>query len=86
MKANILLQELEMLADRLGWEVRYEHGDFHSGFCIKDKQRIIIIQRKSTPSERMRHIAQVLAQENLDGIFLLPQVRKIVNEQQNGYH
>ncbi len=85
MKANLILQELEMLADRLGWEVRYEQGDFQSGFCLKEEQRLIIIQKKSTPTERMRHIAHVLAQENLDGVFLLPQVRKIVDDIRDGY-
>lgn len=85
MKASLILQELEQLADRLGWEIRYEQGDFQSGFCIKDEQRLIIIQKKSTSTERLRHIAQVLAQENLDGIFLLPQVRKIVDEHRDGY-
>jgi hypothetical protein len=85
MKANLILQELEQVADRLGWEIRYEQGDFQSGFCIKDEQRLIIIQRKSTSTERLRHIARILAQENLDGVFLLPQVRKIVDEHRDGY-
>ena len=67
MKANLILQELEQVADRLGWEIRYEQGDFQSGFCIKDEQRLIIIQRKSTSTERLRHIARILAQESYAG-------------------
>ena len=84
MKTGLLLQEMEQLADRLGWEVRYEKGDFQSGFCIIDDQRLIIIHKKSSPTDRLRHIAGVLAREDLDGMYLLPQVRKIVDSIRNG--
>ena len=81
MKTNLILQELEQLADRLGWQIRYEKGDFDSGYCRIDDSRLIIIQKNTSSAERVNYISQVLAQENLEGIFLLPQVRKIIDKQ-----
>ena len=79
MKTSLLLQELEELADRLGWEIRYEKGDFLSDYCQKDDLRLIIIQKNASPGDRVNHLARILAQENLDGVFLLPQVRNIID-------
>ena len=81
MKINLILQELEELSDRLGWEIRYEKGDFHSGSCKKDEQRLLIIQKKASPGERVESIAKALAHEDLDGVFILPQVRRIIDNQ-----
>ena len=81
MKINLILQELEEVADRLGWEIRYEKGDFRSGFCQIDEQRLIIIQKKATPAERVNFLAVVFSQEDLDDIFLLPQVRNVIDSQ-----
>jgi len=83
MKTSLLLQELEQLADRLGWEIRYEKGDFQSDHCRKSGQRLIFIQKNATASERLHHIARILGQENLDGVFLLPQVRNIIDDSRN---
>jgi hypothetical protein len=80
MKTNLILQELEQLADRLGWQIRYEKGDFDNGYCRIDDNRLIIIQKNTSTTERVNYISQVLAQENLEGIFLLPQVRKIIDK------
>jgi len=80
MKTSLLLQELEQLADRLGWEIRYEKGDFQSDCCQKSGQRLIFIQKNASAGERLHHIARILSQEDLDGVFLLPQVRNVIDE------
>jgi hypothetical protein len=85
MKASLLLQELEQLADRLGWEIRYELGDFRSGFCQQQDRKLIIIQKKTSPTERVDFIAKTLAEEDLDGMFLLPQVRKVIDSQRGNH-
>jgi hypothetical protein len=79
MKIGFLLQELEELAERLGWEIRYEKGDFQSDSCKKDHQKLIIIQKNASDSERATHLARVLGQEELDGVFLLPRVRDFLD-------
>ena len=79
MKISLLLQELEELAERLGWEIRYEKGDFQSDSCQKDNQRLIIIQKGTSESERATHLARILGQEELNGVFLLPRVRDFLD-------
>ena len=81
MKINLILQELEELSNRLGWEIRYEKGDFRSGSCKKDEQRLLIIQKKASPSERVEYIAKAMSNENLDDVFILPQVRSVIENQ-----
>jgi hypothetical protein len=84
MKISLLLQELEELAERLGWEIRYEKGDFHSNSCQKDNQRLIIIQKGASEGERATHLARILGQEELDSVFLLPRVRDFLDSHRSG--
>jgi hypothetical protein len=84
MKISLLLQELEELAERLGWEIRYEKGDFQSDSCQKDNQHLIIIQKGAPESERATHLARILGQEDLNGVFLLPRVRDFLDSHRSG--
>ena len=47
LKAEKLLIELENLAEKLGLDVRYEHGDFQGDYCIVKEDGKIIIQKKA---------------------------------------
>ena len=83
MKISLLLQELEELAERLGWEIRYEKGDFQSDSCQKDNQHLILIQKNASETERATHLARILGQEDLDDMFLLPRVRDFLDRQRS---
>ncbi len=57
------LQKLENVFEQLEYKVRYEKGNFHSGYCIVEDRKIAVINkffdiegRVTTLLEILRHI------------------------------
>ncbi len=50
MENQELLPELESIASQLGIKLRYEKGDFEGGYCVLKSERIIVINKKLSPS------------------------------------
>lgn len=80
MKRERLVQYLADAARELGFTVRTEEGNFQGGLCQKDEERLLFLNRRMTMDERAEFLAGVLAAENTDGIYLLPEVRDFVEK------
>jgi len=81
MDKNILLQELETLADKLDLTIRYEDGYFKGGLCrIKDEQ-YIIINKKCSIDKKITLLADALSKFDLSEIYILPQLREIISKE-----
>lgn len=78
MKPEKLCAELENALLRLGWKIRQEKGNFHGGSCRISGQRIIIINRRLNLDEKIEIFSQVLAKEETNGIYLLPEIRQLL--------
>jgi len=88
MDVNAALGELETVAKKLEVEVTYDNltGDGMSagGLCkLRGKWRVII-ERRSSPSERLSVLAQALSRFDLEPHFLSPQVRELVDRFRGG--
>ena len=78
MKAEKLLLELENLAEKLGLDVRYEHGDFQGDLCIVKEDGQIIIQKKANLERRIAVLSRGLGRMDLGNIYVLPELRKLL--------
>jgi len=77
-------QYLEDLAELLGISIRYD--DFcdpevtpTSGLCKVRGQRFYIMDRSKTLSEKISLLSQCLCRMDLDGLYLLPAIRELLN-------
>lgn len=64
MKAEVLLEQLETTAERLGVKVSYEQlaaSVGHGGLCRVKGQYRVIIDKRATPQERVTTLAAALA-------------------------
>jgi hypothetical protein len=82
MDATSALTELEALAKKLEVEVIYDHltgeGMSPGGLCkVKGRWRVII-ERRSSPGERLSILAKALSRFDLESHFLSPAVRELV--------
>ncbi len=77
-----MLQELEAAADKLGVQVSYEALNVsvgHGGLCrVKDSYRVII-DKRTTPQERVATLAEALSKLDSSELFLTPKVREVVD-------
>jgi hypothetical protein len=78
MKAEKLVQHLAEAARRLGYKVRTEEGNFTGGSCVFADEKIVFLNRRETHEERAELLARFLSGENLDAMYLLPEVRAYV--------
>ena len=78
MKAEKLVQHLSDAVRKLGYKLRVEEGNFHGGQCIFAEERLVILNRRMSYEERADLLSQVFTQENLEGMFLVPEVRAYV--------
>jgi hypothetical protein len=83
MTDTALLEHLEKITDRLGIELRYENlsqGLVRSpgGYCKVSGKSLILIHRRDSPRQKIRVLARSLSKLNLEGIFVPPAVRKVI--------
>ncbi len=76
------LEELKRIAERFNIEVREEEllreVGYHakSGPCRVRNRKVLLIDRKLPPSERLEVLIRELRNHNLDGIYLSPALRR----------
>lgn len=80
MKTDKLLLELEELVKDAGYTVRKEEGSFHGDSCIKEGDKIVILNRRNPPEMQVGVFAGVLERMDLDDVYLKPAVRKELEE------
>lgn len=78
MKATKLVEQLTEAVEKLQYRVRIEQGRFKGGSCVLEDEKLIIINRRLGDEERAEILARALAAENLEDIYLKPEVREFV--------
>jgi hypothetical protein len=81
-----LLQHLEDIAHRLGIQLRYETLGTNGlrcegGYCRAGGKEMILINRKDSRQRKIRILAKALGRANLEGVFVPPRVRQIIETQ-----
>lgn len=81
MENQELLPELESVASQLGIRLRYEKGDFEGGYCVLKSERIIVINKKLSPSVRLSVLARGISEIGLNNIYVKPAVRNFIEDE-----
>lgn len=85
MNDELLLTQLEELAERIGITVRYEsmngeNSPGSGGLCRLKGEYILIIHSRATRREKIRVVTRALRQFDLKGIYLRPLLRELLDE------
>jgi hypothetical protein len=80
MKPERMTQHLTDAAKRIGYKVRTEEGNFRGGSCVYAEERLIILNRRQSFEDRAELLARLLAESDLDSLYLLPEVRAYVEK------
>ena len=79
------LKKLENLYKQLEYKVRYEKGNFQSGYCVVENRKVVIINKFYTKDARIRCLIDILSHfdvsntDKLDeeSLGLLEELKKI---------
>ena len=81
---NENLVRLKDIAARVGLEVREERltrevgYTVRGGLCRVDEQEVVLLDKTSDPEARIEILCGVLAQRDLEGIFIDPDLRVMI--------
>ncbi len=79
---NELLERLKEIAAGLGLEVREERllrevgYSVSSGLCRVDEKEVVLLDKNTEPHERAEVLCGVLAERDLDAIYIEPEIRQ----------
>jgi hypothetical protein len=66
-KHNIAFQKkIEDILHEGGYIVRYEKGNFNSGFCILEKKRVVVINKFHPIDAKINSLVEILGIVDLD--------------------
>ncbi|WP_116127393.1 hypothetical protein [Lewinella sp. IMCC34183] len=79
------LKKLETLLKELGYAVRYEKGNFTSGYCLVEQRRIAIVNRFYDTEGRVGVLLDILAEYRVPpaGVELTPASEKLLAKIRN---
>lgn len=79
-----LLAELEEVVQKLGFTIRYEKGNFEGGYCLLKESRLFVINSRNEAEKRISIIARNLKEIGVDGIFIKPHLRELIESESAG--
>ena len=78
MKPDKILQELEDIAEILNIKIIQEKGNFKGGYCLLEKEKIIVINKLKPVEQRIRALAQAFYRLDISQIYMKPAIREFI--------
>jgi len=60
------LDKLEALIKTLGFKLRYEKGNFKTGSCVLENDRVVIVNKFSNLESKINSLAELLQRSEID--------------------
>jgi hypothetical protein len=60
------LDRLEAILEEAGYVVRYERGNFQSGYCILEQKKVVVLNKFLIMEGRIQTVLDLLPQVNID--------------------
>ena len=64
------LEKLESLLKSLGFKLRYEKGNFKTGSCVLENNRVILVNKYSNLESKINALADLLQRSETDDSLL----------------
>lgn len=72
------LEKIEKIVHDAGYVIRYERGNFQSGYCILEEKKVLVLNKFLPLEGRINTLIDILPQINLDPETLAPENRKVL--------
>ncbi len=74
-----LLEEFELLRERLGLKIIKGKGDFAGGNCTVNKENVIVINKNKPIEQRLNILAKCFIEYDLDKLYIVPALRAYID-------
>jgi len=73
-------KKIEGLFEDGGYTVRYEKGNFNSGYCVLENKKVVVINKFHPIDTKINSLIEILGIVKLDLTNLSPEALKFYNE------
>jgi hypothetical protein len=80
MKAKKLLQELELVAEKLGIQTIYDTFDGKGGGCRVIDNRYVVINSRLSDEVKAELFLKALSELSIDEIYIKPDIRELLEQ------
>lgn len=80
MKPALIVKDLVAVAERLGFRVRYDTGNFRGGSCTLREEGLILLNRRHPTEMHLGVLAEALRDLPVHTVYLRPAVRSALQE------
>ena len=74
------LDKLESIPGQAGYVLRYERGNFQSGYCILEAKRVVVLNKFLQTEGRINTLLDLIPQLDIDVNMLSEDVKKLYLE------
>lgn len=75
-----ILDKIEKVAEEVGYVIRYERGNFQSGYCILQAKKVIVLNKFFTTEGRINTLVELMPQLDINFDALTHESQKIYDE------
>ncbi|HVY73315.1 MAG TPA: hypothetical protein VG890_00705 [Puia sp.] len=74
------LDKIEKLLQETGYVIRYERGNFQSGYCILEEKKVLVLNKFLAVEGRINTLIDIIPQLNIDPETLPEEPRKMLRQ------
>ncbi|WP_346237976.1 hypothetical protein ABDK00_002755 [Niabella insulamsoli] len=74
------LDKLEAIPEQCGYILRYERGNFQSGYCILDNKKVVVLNKFLQIEGRINALIEIIPQLEIDAALLDEPSKKLFAE------
>lgn len=72
------LEKIEKILHETGYVIRYERGNFQSGYCILEEKKVLVLNKFLTLEGRINTLIDILPLLNLEPESLATESRRML--------
>ena len=80
------MDKIERILDETEYIIRYERGNFQSGYCILEDRKVVVLNKFLQLEGRISTLIDIIPQLKIQPDALTPEVRKIYDDVLEAYH
>lgn len=80
------LDKIEAVLDEAQYVVRYERGNFQSGYCILEQRKVVVLNKFLQMEGRISTLIDIIPQLNIEADLVSPEVIKTYRAVLEMYH
>jgi hypothetical protein len=78
--------KIEKVIEEMGYIIRFERGNFQSGFCILEERKVVVLNKFLQLEGRINTLIDLIPQLKIDKDALAPESRKVFDDIMGKFH